>query len=304
MIELRLQAKASGPYLTDLRCRTGTFTKAFPVHPASVTTADCQRYLDGLQGASSTKNATRQVLWHLFAHCESRGYIPRGANPFADTERFNGQRENAIEVWTPAEMAKLLACGTRDFLSCLAIGGFAGLGTSEILALGWEDVRLSERTIKVTHRKARGAGTPAGTDHREPGQMAVAAGQGERSGLANRSDVARAGAKHRRRTKRDCRGRRTASVAAQLLASLVLCFSRRRHQKRPADGPGSRELCGNHLQALPSLGDGGRRQGLVRRRAAPLGLKRGAPAAGDRGLNGPLRSRDGPSACPAWFASV
>ncbi len=61
MIELRRQAKASGPSLTDLRCRTGHFTQAFPVHPASVTTADCQRYLDGLKGASCTKSATRQV---------------------------------------------------------------------------------------------------------------------------------------------------------------------------------------------------------------------------------------------------
>jgi integrase len=124
-----------------------------------VTTADCQRYLDGLEGASSTKNATRQVLWRLFAHCESRGYIPRGANPFTDTERFNGQRENAIEVWSPEEMTKLLAAATPGFLPCLAIGGFAGLRTSEILALDWRDVRLAERTIRVTHRKARCAGT-------------------------------------------------------------------------------------------------------------------------------------------------
>jgi len=159
MIELRRQAKASGPYLIDLRCRMGPFTKTFPVHPASVTTADCQRYLDGLQGASSTKNATRQVLWRLFAHCESRGYIPRGSNPIAETQRFNGPHEKAIEVWPPAEMAKLLANAVPDFLPCLAIGGFAGLRTSELLALDWRDVRLAERTIKVTHRKARCAGT-------------------------------------------------------------------------------------------------------------------------------------------------
>jgi integrase len=98
-------------------------------------------------------------LWRLFAHCESRGYIPRGANPVTDTERFNGLRENAIEVWTPDEMVKLLAAPTQGFLPCLAIGGFAGLRTSEILALDWGDVRLAERTVKVTHRKSRCAGT-------------------------------------------------------------------------------------------------------------------------------------------------
>jgi hypothetical protein len=98
MIELRRHAKASEPYLTDLRCRTGHFTKAFPVHPASVTTADCQRYLDGLKGASSTRNATRQVLWRLFAHCESRGYLPRGSNPVADTQRSMASATRS--VWT------------------------------------------------------------------------------------------------------------------------------------------------------------------------------------------------------------
>ncbi len=44
MIELRRQAKASGPYLTDLRCRIGPFTKVLPVHPASVTTAAACAY--------------------------------------------------------------------------------------------------------------------------------------------------------------------------------------------------------------------------------------------------------------------
>lgn len=60
MIELRRKAKASEPYLSDLRCRSARFTKAFPVHPASVTTADCQRYLDGLEGTTGTKNRPRR----------------------------------------------------------------------------------------------------------------------------------------------------------------------------------------------------------------------------------------------------
>lgn len=159
MIELRRQGGASEPYLADLRCRTKSFIEAFKVHPASVTTADCQRWLDGLAGASSTKNATRRVIHRLFAHCESRGYIPRNSNPIAETQTYNGHRESAVVVWTPAEMAKLLLGATPDFLPCLAIGAFAGLRTSEILALDWRDVRLGERVIKVEHRKARCAGT-------------------------------------------------------------------------------------------------------------------------------------------------
>jgi len=159
MIELRRKAKASEPYLADLRCRSARFTKTFAAHPASVTTADCQRYLDSLEGASGTKNAYRQVLWRLFAHCESRGYVPCGTNPVSGTQTFNRKREEAVEVWTPEEMAKLLAVADHNFLPVLAIGAFAGLRTSEILALDWRDVRLADRTIKVVHRKARCAGT-------------------------------------------------------------------------------------------------------------------------------------------------
>lgn len=159
MIELRRKENASEPCLADLRCRSARFTKAFSGHPASVTTADCQRYLDRLQGASGTKNAHRQILWRLFAHCESRGYIPRGTNPVTGTQTFTGKQRDAVEVWTPREMTLLLAAAGEDFVPVLAIGAFAGLRTSEILSLDWRDVRLADRTIKVTHRKARCAGT-------------------------------------------------------------------------------------------------------------------------------------------------
>ncbi len=125
MIELRRKAKASEPYLADLRCRSTRFTKAFPVHPASVTTSDCQRYLDGLEGASGTRNAHRQILWRLFAHCESRGYIPRGTNPVAGTQVLAGKSDDAVKFWTPEEIAKLLAAADHAYLPALAIAAFA-----------------------------------------------------------------------------------------------------------------------------------------------------------------------------------
>ena len=159
MIQLRKQAQASPAYLVDLRCRLGRFTRAFAGHPATVTTADCQKYLYSIAGARSSKNAHRAAIWRLFAHCESRGYIPRGSNPVSGCERFRGKPAAAVSVWTPEEMAKLLTAASADFLPALAIAAFAGLRTSEILALDWRDVRLAERTIRVTHRKARCAGT-------------------------------------------------------------------------------------------------------------------------------------------------
>lgn len=159
MIELRRKANVSEAYLADLRYRTARFTRTFAVHPASVTTSGCQRFLDGLGGASGTKSAYRQVLWRLFAHCERRGYIPRGTNPDAGTQAFNRKREEAVEIWTPEADDEVAGRSGAGLSSGLAIGAFAGLRTNEILALDWRDVRLADRVIKVVHRKARCAGT-------------------------------------------------------------------------------------------------------------------------------------------------
>ncbi len=160
MIELRRKANASGPYLDDLKSRTGRFLRTFVgFHPASLTTADCQRYLNDIEGANSTRRVHRQVVWRLLSHCESHGYIPKGSNPMDGVKPPSAKRDAPIQVWTPQEMAKLLAAASPSFLPVLLLGGFAGLRTSEIMALHWQDVRLAERAVKIVHRKLRCAGS-------------------------------------------------------------------------------------------------------------------------------------------------
>ena len=51
--------------------------------------------------------------------------------------------------------SKLLTNADKDVQPILAIGLFAGLRMSEILALNWEEVDLSDRTITVQGRKAK-----------------------------------------------------------------------------------------------------------------------------------------------------
>jgi integrase len=84
---------------------------------------------------------------------------PRGTNPIDATQTFKRRREEAVEIRMPEQMATLLAAADETFLAVLAIGAYAGLRTSEILALDWRDVRLRERVIKVVHGKTRRAPT-------------------------------------------------------------------------------------------------------------------------------------------------
>ncbi len=86
----------------------------------------------------------------------------------------------------------------------------------------------------------------------QPRQVAVAAGQGEWSGLANRPDMAGKGAEYHSRTKRHSRSRRPAPVEAEFPASLVLYFSRYGHQERATDRLGGWEFCGDLLLSLQS----------------------------------------------------
>ncbi len=141
-------------YVGDLRARLTRFAESFAVDISTVTTADVQRWLDGLKLAPQTAKNFRTVLHTLFAFAESRGYIFKGGNPVADTEHIsaNGGR---IEIFTPDEIAALLKAAPADFLPLIALGAFAGLRTAEIERLEWRDVDMTGGFVHVSGDKAK-----------------------------------------------------------------------------------------------------------------------------------------------------
>jgi integrase len=88
----------------------------------------------------------------LFAFATKHGYA--ASNPIDDIERPEiGDSE--IKVLTVPEASKLMNRADEDARPALAIGLFAGLRMSEILALNWEEIGLCDRTITVQGRKAK-----------------------------------------------------------------------------------------------------------------------------------------------------
>ena len=140
-------------YVGDLRSRLTRFSEAFVVDISTVTTADVQRYLDGLKLAPQTAKNFRTVLHTLFAFAESRGYVFKGGNPVVDTESIaaNG---GAIEVFTPKEVAALLK-SALTFRPVIFLAAFAGLRTAEIERIEWKDIDLTENSIHVTRENAK-----------------------------------------------------------------------------------------------------------------------------------------------------
>ena len=98
LIEAKVTVGKSERYIGDLSARLNPFAKAYAMDIGSVTTADLQRWLDGLQVVPQTAKNFRTVLYTLFQFAETRGYILKGRNPVADTESIDTGDGGAIEI--------------------------------------------------------------------------------------------------------------------------------------------------------------------------------------------------------------
>jgi len=156
-LKLKESRGASDRYKKDLRGRLERFAEDCTKDACNVTTADIQDWLAGLKLKPQNYRNFRTVLHTLFEHAVARGYA--ADNPVQGTERVK-VRNGDVQVFTPTELARLLAAAQADFpdfLPCLAIGAFAGLRSAEIERLEWSDIHLAEKFIVVSAGKAKTA---------------------------------------------------------------------------------------------------------------------------------------------------
>ncbi len=156
MMEDKARRKLSALYLADLKLRCGRFSEAFAVPIASVTAGDVRTFLDSLKVQPRTHNNFLNAIGTLFKFAKARSYLPRDHDDLAGIEAVK-EDAGIIDIFTPAEMARLLNAAPKDFLPALAISAFAGLRSAEVERLEWKCVRLAERFIEVTAAKAKTA---------------------------------------------------------------------------------------------------------------------------------------------------
>ncbi len=155
LLDQREHRRASERYLGDLRNRLAKISAAFACPIASVTTADVQNWLDGLRLAPQTVKNFRTIAGTLFSFAESRGYIHKGSSPVANTEMVSASTADAIAIYTPSELARLLAAAPVDFLPALAICAFCGLRSAEVQRLDWQAVDVAGGFITIGADKAK-----------------------------------------------------------------------------------------------------------------------------------------------------
>ena len=158
MIAAKNEAGLSAAYLADLRYRLGLLCGAFACNVNDIGADDLREFFQSLSLKPRGFNNTVATVSTFFAFCEDRRWLAKGAG----TEMLAGiqkRKEKAapVEIYTPKEMADLLAHCSAELKPCLALAAFAGLRMEEILRLDWADVDRRAGFIEIAAHKAKTA---------------------------------------------------------------------------------------------------------------------------------------------------
>lgn len=142
-------------HLSDLRYRLGKFGGDFKRNLSTVLALEIEDWLLGLKLSPQSYLNFRRVIRALFKFAKQRKYLPKDHDEAENITPVDGA-DSEVTYYTPAELRRLLKAAPKPFLPSLAIGAFAGLRSSEIERLKWEDIDLKRKFIKVIGAKKRG----------------------------------------------------------------------------------------------------------------------------------------------------
>jgi integrase len=137
--------------------RLKVFAKAFKTNIGSVRVEEIDRWLIGLKVAPRTQNNYRASVATLFSFARNRGYLPRDTKTEAELAMVATDRGGAIGIYSPDALKTMLTGLPERFTAHVALGGLAGLRTSEIGRLDWKDINLPGKFIVVAADKAKTA---------------------------------------------------------------------------------------------------------------------------------------------------
>jgi integrase len=154
MISDKRKEGVSGEYIKALNCYLGKLKKGFSGPVSRISNSEYADFLRGLRVSNRSKDNCRQALGAFFKYCKERGWLSKDHEGIEYLPRFKHE-DGAIEIYTPAELAKLLSHAKDELVPFLAIAAFAGLRSAEIQRLDWSDVALEDGFITVTAAKAK-----------------------------------------------------------------------------------------------------------------------------------------------------
>jgi integrase len=106
--------------------------------------------------SAKTRNHYRTALRQFLSWAVRKDYLPSN-HRLGEADQMRRELANTSEIlhYTPEEFHAMLAASDDIMRPMVAIGGLAGLRTSELLRLDWSDVWRTEGHIVVTAQKSK-----------------------------------------------------------------------------------------------------------------------------------------------------
>jgi integrase len=124
----------------------------------NVTAPDVDLFLDNLKIGARTRDNIANSINTLFEYAKRKRYLPSDYDELSRVARLDNDQDGPIEIYTPEEMKALLSAADKSLTPFITIGGFAGLRSSEILRLDWQDVKFDSDCIIVQKGKVKQRG--------------------------------------------------------------------------------------------------------------------------------------------------
>ena len=157
LLKIREQDGASTAYLGQLRTTLNRFATRFPAPILEVTGPDVDAWLRGLDVTTVTRNSMLRCIKVLFSFAKAQNYLPDEKTTAVEQIQLVRVKSDDVEIFTPAEMTKLLHHASPELVPILAIGAFSGIRMAELNRLDWKAVDLDRRIIEVRAGQAKTA---------------------------------------------------------------------------------------------------------------------------------------------------
>jgi hypothetical protein len=121
-------------YLKHLGYDLKKFNQTFSCNIGSITGAEIDAWLRGLNVSGRTRNNLRCSVRTLFSYAKARKYLARDHDELEAVGKAK-DREGEIEIFTPAELVEILSHAKEEIMPFLLVGAFAGVRHTEIQRL-------------------------------------------------------------------------------------------------------------------------------------------------------------------------
>jgi integrase len=140
----------SDMYLKDIRGLLGDFAKDFQCPLSSIQPEDLREYLNAKRVGLVSKENRRRMLVVLFNFAKAQGWLRANQETAADALGTYKIKPREVEIYTPAEMSKLLNAADADFIPYLVLIAFGGVRREELFkGLTWGAINFERATITV-----------------------------------------------------------------------------------------------------------------------------------------------------------